>query len=59
MLPALPRLAHQALQRTVVPASTVDMERLAAEVRSLRRLQAATLAVVAALLAVLVVRWPL
>ena len=59
VLPALPRLAHQALQRTVVPASTVDMERLAAEVRSLRRLQAATLAVVAALLAVLVVRWPL
>jgi ubiquinone biosynthesis protein len=49
-LPALPRLIHQALQAAVTPAPTFDVERLNAELRGMRRLLWATLAVATAAL---------
>lgn len=48
ILPALPRLLHQALQTAVSPAPTLDIERLSSELRTLRWLLMATLAVATA-----------
>ncbi len=48
MLPTLPRLVHQALTATASPAPNLELESLAAEVRSLRRLLWVALAVGAA-----------
>jgi ubiquinone biosynthesis protein len=51
LLPALPRLMHQALSATAAPAPNIELEKLAAEVRGLRRLLWLALAAVAAAVA--------
>ena len=50
LLPTLPRLLHQALTATASPAPNLELEALAAEVRSLRQLLWIALAVAAAAL---------
>ncbi|MDA8256187.1 MAG: ubiquinone biosynthesis regulatory protein kinase UbiB [Betaproteobacteria bacterium] len=51
MLPALPRLVHQALAATATPAPSPELENLAAEVRALRQMLWLAFAVAAAALA--------
>ena len=50
LLPALPRLVHQALSATAEPAPTPELESLAAEVRALRQMLWFALAIAAAAL---------
>jgi ubiquinone biosynthesis protein len=52
LLPALPRLAHQALANAVPPAPTLEAERLLQELRLQRRLLGVTLVIAVAALAV-------
>ena len=51
LLPTLPRLVHQALTATATPAPNLELESLAAEVRSLRQLLWLAFAVAAGALA--------
>jgi ubiquinone biosynthesis protein len=56
LLPALPRLVHQALTATATPAPNLELESLAAEVRGLRQLLWLAFAVAAGALAFAVLR---
>ena len=51
LLPTLPRLVHQALTATATPAPNLELESLAAEVRSLRQMLWLAFAVAAGALA--------
>ena len=56
LLPTLPRLVHQALTATATPAPNLELESLAAEIRSMRQLLWVAFAVAAGALAFAVLR---